>query len=263
MPELPEVETVLRSIRPLISGGVIRKASFRSRLVTQGDFSAAARALKGRRIQEVRRVGKNIFIELDRGFLHVHLGMTGRLLWNAMPTPYTRAIIELEHGSLVYDDVRQFGRVNYYPEAPEQFSQLGPDALSMPFPEFFAGLHARRASMKALLLNQAFISGIGNIYADEALFAAKIHPKARSNRVSKPRALRLHEEILKVLEGAIAQRGSSISDYVDANGAEGNYQLLHRVYGKAGHPCANCGTPIRRIVVGQRGTHYCPKCQRP
>jgi formamidopyrimidine-DNA glycosylase len=262
LPELPEVETVVRSIRPLVRGCRIQSALFQSRFVTQGDFGAIAQALIGKRIQEVRRVGKHIFLELDDGILHIHLGMTGKLLWNGAPTPYTRAVIALEGGALVYDDVRQFGRVNYYTEPPARFSELGPDALDSTFAGFASELKRRNTAIKALLLNQRVVSGIGNIYADEILFASGVHPKARCNRISKPRAQRIFTEMKRILEAAIEHRGSSISDYVDAENRQGGYQLLHRVYGKQDEPCPECGAVIRRIVVGQRGTHYCPRCQR-
>ncbi len=213
-------------------------------------------------IKAVRRRGKQIFIELDRGVLYVHLGMTGKLLWNAERGKYTRAFLQLDGGALVYDDVRQFGRVEFFPAIPDTLERVGPDALQVSFEDFHTRLKQRRMTMKALLLNQTFIGGVGNIYADEALFAAEIHPRALSTRISRARAERLHAKMLEVLELAIQHRGSSISDYVDGAGNRGAYQQLHNVYGKAGKPCPRCGTDIRRIVVAQRGTHYCPRCQR-
>jgi formamidopyrimidine-DNA glycosylase len=262
MPELPEVETVVRSIRPFLAHGVIRKAVFHSGLVTKGDREQAANELQDRRIHAVRRLGKHILIELDRGLLHIHLGMTGQLLWNGSPGPYTRAVFELQNGVLVFDDIRQFGKANYYTEAPAGVKRLGPDALQVSFEHFFAELRTRKTRLKTLLLDQSFVSGIGNIYADEILFAAQIHPKARSNRLSQARARRLYDEMRRVLELAVAHRGSSISDYVDANGAPGSFQLQHRVYGRQNSACFRCGAAIRRIAVAQRGTHYCVVCQR-
>lgn len=262
MPELPEVETVVSSLRPLITGAVIRSAEFRSKLVTRGNFSAVAKAISGATIQSVQRTGKHIFLVLERGFLHIHLGMTGKLLWNGTETPYTRAVLETDRGRIVYDDIRQFGRVNYYKVRPKHLEALGRDAMLVEFDEFFAGLKRHRVAIKALLLNQTVISGVGNIYADEMLFQARIHPKTESDRLSKIRARRLFDAMKEVLGRAIAHRGSSISDYVDSHGAEGGFQRLHLVYGKTGEPCAVCGRPVRRIVVAQRGTHYCPACQR-
>jgi formamidopyrimidine-DNA glycosylase len=262
LPELPEVETVVRSIAPLITGMNIREARFHSRLVTPGNFASISNSLRGARILSVRRIGKNILIQLNRGFLHIHLGMTGKLLWNAEQNRYTRAVLELENGTLVYDDIRQLGRVNYLKELPASVKKLGPDALAVDFDLFFERLRARHGGLKALLLNQKFISGVGNIYADEMLFASGIHPKASSSRLSKARARKLFDEMCRVLQSAIEHRGSSISDYVDSDGAQGHFQGMHRVYGRTGLPCERCGRPIRRIVIGQRGTHYCPHCQR-
>ncbi len=262
MPELPEVETVVRSIAPHILGRTIEYAELTSRRVTRGGLAETGAALPGAVINAVRRRGKQIFIELDRGVLYVHLGMTGKLLWDVERGKYTRAFFQLDRGALVYNDVRQFGRVEFFPVIPEMLERVGPDALQVSFEQFYTRLKQRRMKIKALLLNQAFIGGVGNIYADEALFAARIHPLALSSRISSTRAERLHCKMLEVLKLAIQHRGSSISDYVDGAGNPGEYQQLHNVYGRAGKPCPRCGADIRRIVVAQRGTHYCPRCQR-
>lgn len=262
MPELPEVETVVRSIAPYVRGRVIRQVELFSSRVTRGDFAKTIAGLTGAVIQTVRRHGKQIFFELDHGILFVHLGMTGKLLFNAVPGKYARAIFYLDEGTLVYDDVRQFGRVEFFKEMPESLGRVGPDALAVGLPEFFARLHSRGGPIKPLLLNQSFIGGVGNIYADEALFAARIHPRAIASRLSKKRAEELYIHLTGILTAAIQLRGSSISDYVDADGERGTFQQHHNVYGRAAEPCPSCGTSIRRIVLGQRGTHYCPHCQR-
>lgn len=262
MPELPEVETVVRSIAPHIVGCTIEQVELHSHRVTRGGLAETAAALSGASIKDVRRHGKQILIQLDRGILYVHLGMTGKLLWNAERGKYTRAYLQLNCGALVYDDVRQFGRVEFFPAIPAQLERVGPDALKVTFEEFFARLKQRRVTIKALLLNQAFVGGVGNIYADEALFASAIHPRAATSRMSEARARRLHSNVLEILKLAIQHKGSSISDYVDAAGERGAFQQLHNVYGREGQPCPRCGSPIRRIVVAQRGTHYCPRCQR-
>jgi formamidopyrimidine-DNA glycosylase len=262
VPELPEVETVVRSISPYITGHAILHAEVLSHRVTRGAFSATTKGLTGKTIENVRRRGKQIFVHLNRGILYMHLGMTGKLLWNGVRTKYARAILELDNGTLIFDDVRQFGRVEYYAEIPDFLAKTGPDALKVNVAEFLTRLKKHTGHIKPLLLNQSFIGGVGNIYADESLFAARIHPKARASRLSKPRAEELHRQILAILELAIQHRGSSISNYVDADGAVGRYQQQHNVYGRTGDPCPRCGTPIRRIVLGQRGTHYCPHCQR-
>jgi len=217
----------------------------------------------GQRVRGVTRHGKFIVIALERGNLLVHLGMTGRLIVNGETGPYTRALFELDEGTLVYNDPRQFGRIEWSEGLPERVARLGPDALTVSEDEFLALLRKRRhALVKPLLLNQAFLRGLGNIYADEALFAAGIHPRADAARFSKPRARRLHGAIVEVLQAAIASKGSSISDYVYDEGRQGGYQIHLLAYGRTGEPCERCGTAIRRIVLGGRGTHYCPKCQR-
>ena len=262
MPELPEVETVVRSIAPHIVGQRIRAASFFSRQVTRNDFLETAASLVGKSILGVRRKGKQIFLDLDGGILYIHLGMTGKLLWNAVAGRYTRAVIELENGVLLYDDIRMFGRVEFFEQSPPALSRVGPDALGIQFSDFHSRLRARRGRLKAVILNQSFIAGVGNIYADESLFAARIHPLALSDRLSKQRSEKLHKSLIEILELAIRHRGSSISDYVDSAGERGSFQQFHSVYGRAGEPCLRFGTLIRRIVVSGRGTHYCPRCQR-
>lgn len=263
MPELPEVETVVRSVVPHTLGRTIRDVELFSSRVTRCDLQQTAEALRGAVINGISRRGKQILFDLNKGILYIHLGMTGKLLWNSDPGKYTRALFHLDNGTLLYDDVRQFGRVEFFPEMPPLLDRVGPDALRIGFDEFHQRLKRHTGSIKPLLLNQSFICGIGNIYADEALFAARIHPRALARRISNKRARRLHECILQILHAAIDHRGSSISDYVDTAGERGAFQHLHCVYGRAGEPCPRCGTPIRRIVLAQRGTHYCPRCQRP
>lgn len=262
MPELPEVETVVRSIEHHILGQTIIAASFSSQRVTRADHEATAAQLVGARLHSIERRGKQIWIGLDRGFLYVHLGMTGKLLWNAEEGKYTRAVLKMDGGKLVFDDIRMFGRVEYYPENETMLGRVGPDALTVSAETFTQRLKMRRGNIKGILLSQSFLAGIGNIYADEALFRAGIHPLASAQRLSKKRVDRLHSWILNILQTAIAHKGSSISDYVDALGERGNFQDLHNVYGRTGEPCRNCGSKIRRRVVAQRGTHYCPRCQR-
>lgn len=262
MPEGPEVETVVRSIRPHIVGRRIRAAHLSSRRVTRADFKDTAAHLRGRTIKSIERRGKHILITLDRGYLHIHLGMTGKLLWNGTTGPYTRALLELDGGTLVYDDPRQFGRVEYSAKVPASVARVGPDPLTLSFDDFHARLTSHRSSIKPLLLNQTFLGGLGNIYTDEALFAARIHPRTQTKRISRKRSAELFAAIQEVLAAAIEHRGSSVSDYVDGDGERGDFQSLHQVYGKADEPCPRCGTAIRRVVVAQRGTHFCPRCQR-
>ncbi len=262
MPELPEVETVVRSVAPHLVGRTILGASFTSRFVTPGDRDALAAHLAGAVIHGVERRGKFIVIELDGGTLAIHLGMTGKLLVDGTRGPHAHGIFELDRGTLIYDDPRQFGRIEFSEHLPERIARLGPEPLSIGVEDFVRAFRSRRSLAKPLLLNQRFLRGLGNIYADEALFQARIHPRANSSRVSHARAAALHQAIREILTLAIEHRGSSISDYVDAQGERGGFQLLHRVYGREGEPCPNCGRPIRKILVAQRGTHYCPACQR-
>lgn len=209
--------------------------------------------LPGRRIRDVRRHGKFIVIDLDEGCVTIHLGMTGQLRFDGEPGPYTRALFTLEDSVLLYDDTRMFGAIEY---GCVRVDRLGPDALTQIAP---AKLR-RKAHIKAVLLNQSVFSGVGNIYADEALFRAGIRPTARN--LSSARAAKLLSAVVEVLREAIEFRGSSVSDYVDTEGRAGSFQNRHRVYGRENQPCLTCGTPIRKIVVAGRGTHYCPKCQR-
>lgn len=262
MPELPEVETIVRSIAPHLTGRKILSAKFGSPHVTPGNRAQLARRLAGRTITGVRRHGKFILIDLDRGVLTVHLGMTGKLLVDGPRTIHSYGVFFLDSGELIYDDPRQFGSIEWSAEMPERVARLGPDPLSADLDEFIHEMRRRKSPIKSLLLNQRFLRGVGNIYADEALFRAGIRPQTSAAGISKPRALRLYQAIVETLQLAIEHRGSSISDYVDGDGQKGNFQMLHQVYGREGEPCRVCGSPIRRIVLGQRGTHYCPRCQR-
>lgn len=261
MPELPEVESVVRSLAPRLVGRRIIEAQFSSRFVVKQDFDELAQNIRGQVVKAVRRHGKFIVVELGQGSLLIHLGMTGKLLMDTDPGKHARAVFDLDHGSLVYDDIRHFGRIEWSERLPKRVEALGPDALTIELEDFLKRLRGRTTRIKPLLLNQRFLRGMGNIYTDEALFAARIHPTALASRLSKKRAGRLHEAMINVLSLAIQHKGSSISDYVDVEGNRGAFQLLHKVYGRAGEACEVCGTAIRRIVVAQRGTHYCPKCQ--
>ncbi len=238
-----------------MAGRRIVGAEFPGRRVLRGEVPDLA----GRRIAGVRRHGKLVAIECDGGVLAIHLGMTGRLLAGGERGPYTRAVFTLEDSTVTFDDIRQFGSVRWLEKPPEA---LGPDPLEIPAADFSARLGARRGRIKPLLLDQSFLRGIGNIYADEILFRARIHPRAIARRLSAGRARALYAAMRDVLGEAIERGGSSISNYVDSEGRKGSFQLLHRVYRKTGLPCPECGTPIRRIVMTQRGTHYCPRCQR-
>lgn len=262
MPELPEVETVARSIARIV-GWRILSAEFTCLRILRGHPGRMSAALTGRRIRGVRRLGKFIVIDLDGPHcLVVHLGMTGKLLLGGTPGRHTHAVVTLDRGVLRYEDQRQFGRLEVSRGLPARVEKLGPEPLEVTLAEFAARLKRRKARIKAVLLDQHFVRGVGNIYADEALFRAGIHPLAIAVRLRPERVKRLHAAMVEVLTQAIEKGGSSISDYVDAEGRQGFFQFEHRVYQRTGEPCVTCGTPIRRTLVAQRGTHYCPKCQR-
>jgi formamidopyrimidine-DNA glycosylase len=259
MPELPEVETVVRSVARRLKGRRIVAAEFNSRFVTPGDRKKLAARVAGRTVCAVARRGKFIVLSLDEGTICIHLGMTGSLLLDAETGAHTHGVFTLDEGRLVYDDPRQFGRIEW---GLRRVEKLGPEPLEIGLDDFVSRLRSRKSQIKPLLMNQAFLAGLGNIYVDESLFAAGIHPLARASRLNVERAARLHQAIREVLTLAIEHRGSSISDYVDADGERGWFQVMHRVYGREGEPCVNCGAAIKKIVVGQRGTHFCPRCQK-
>jgi formamidopyrimidine-DNA glycosylase len=262
LPELPEVESVVRSLRPGIIGRRILNAELQNGRVLIGSAAVTARALQGRRIDRVERHGKFIAIHLDQGFLVVHLGMTGRLLLNGEPGKWTHAVFTLDKGTMIYTDPRQFGRIEYGRELPARVARLGPEPMEVSLAEFAERLSRRASPIKAVLLNQAVVRGVGNIYADETLFRAGVHPKRKAASLKKERVAKIHAAMQEVLGEAIAAGGSSISDYVDAAGEKGWFQIEHRAYGRTGEPCTVCGAPIKKILLAQRSTHYCAKCQK-
>jgi formamidopyrimidine-DNA glycosylase len=267
MPELPEVETIIRGLSRHLIGKRIANVELLWPGLVVGDADETTRQLRGQRIRGIHRHGKYIIVELRRArrksCLVIHLRMTGNLLINGEPGPYTRGILHLEGGPvLVYHDIRKFGRWQWSPDLPPRLRELGPDPLEISNTEFLQRLRQRHAMAKALLLDQEFLRGLGNIYADEALFRAGIHPRTNTATIGPVRGLRLWEAIRGVLNDAIAQGGSTISNYVDSNGAEGYFQLSTFVYGKTGENCRRCESAIRRIVIASRSTHFCPRCQR-
>jgi len=286
MPELPEVETVANGVNERVRGQRIESVWLSSKPQTfKTTPEQMEEDLHGRRIERVRRVGKHIVFDFrpvrgksvaDIQWI-VHLGMTGRLLVCAADVPiapHTHAVLGLSSGQeLRFVDPRRFGRLEVYPvpaappggEAGSEargFHGPGREPLSISLPDFVRLFRGRRLAIKSALLNQNLLHGVGNIYADESLFRAGIRPKRMAGRLSKAELERLHASIRSVLSEAIALGGSSVSDYVDADGVRGFFQLEHRVYQRTGQPCLVCGTPIRKLVLGGRSTHYCPVCQR-
>jgi formamidopyrimidine-DNA glycosylase len=274
MPELPEVETVARHLRPALVGRRLGVSQVRWPRTLGGLGPAAfAAAVAGARVRSVERRAKWILLELARarapaGTLCVHLRMTGRLeLASAQepPGPWERLRIALDSGRVLrFVDPRKFGRVRFACDPARVLGALGPEPLG---PEFtpawlVAALRARRRLLKPLLLDQAFLAGLGNIYVDESLHRAGLHPLERSDCVPPAAAARLHAAIRAVLGEAIEREGSSFDAfYRTPEGRPGSFQDSFRVYGRAGEPCRRCRTPIRYLTVGQRGTHVCPRCQ--
>ncbi len=258
MPELPEVETIVRGLKPLVEGRRVESVEVLKGLVVRSPIDG----VRGQTIREVRRLGKTVLFLSDQGVLSVHLGMTGKLLFDGSLTQHTRVIFQLDAGVLLYEDIRQFGRLHFAQTIPQHLARLGPDALAVSEREFLESLRTKKGRIKPLLLNQKFLAGLGNIYVDEALYRACIHPNTPVTAIGQQRVRRLLAAIQDTLREAIECGGSSISDYVDAVGRKGGFQERHRVYGREGQPCPKCGHAIKRIVMAQRGTHFCPHCQK-
>ncbi|MDW8129284.1 MAG: bifunctional DNA-formamidopyrimidine glycosylase/DNA-(apurinic or apyrimidinic site) lyase [Bryobacterales bacterium] len=262
MPELPEVETIARMLAPRLAGRRVRSVRLLAPEIVEGDVRRLGERLRGRIVEGIRRRGKYLLVQLDGAVLTLHLGMTGRLRWDGRAGPHTRAIIVFDRGRLLFDDPRKFGSIAAGEGPSRRVLKLGPEALSISARELAARIRGRRAPIKTLLMDQRILAGVGNIYSDEALFRARIHPRTPAGRLSFERVKRLHRALRRVLREAIAAGGSSVSDYVNADDEPGWFQFEHRVYRRTGQPCLRCGAPIRRIVMAQRSTHFCPRCQR-
>lgn len=264
MPELPEVETIARTLRPQLIGKTIREADLRwNRTLASPSAKKFKEQICGQKIVNVSRRAKYLILQLSSFHLLIHLRMSGDLLLRnstTEPAPHDRLLLKLSGGkALAFNDTRKFGRVWLTADPQEILGTLGPEPLSAEFTPAWlhAALHAKRRQLKPLLLDQTFLAGLGNIYTDEALHLAKLHPLRLSDSVSRRQAEALHEAIQSVLREGIRRNGASI-DWVYRGGEFQNY---FRVYDREGKPCPVCGTPIQRLVVGQRGTHICPKCQ--
>lgn len=269
MPELPEVESVVRQLRPRMVGRCIIDVWWDP----QSRFDRIHQAV-GRTITDVRRRGKYMLALLETGArsdreLIMHLGMTGAFRFRELGwegDPYVRATLTLDDGIVDFRDVRRFGRLTVVPAGDYRgiatLSQLGPEPLGLDFrpDQFHAALSRSRAPVKAQLLSQRPVAGVGNIYADEALWLARIDPRAR--RIGPQRAVRLWEAIRSVLRAAIEREGTTFRDYQMVNGESGRNATFLVAYGQQGRPCPRCGALLRKIVVAGRGTTYCPGCQR-
>ena len=269
MPELPEVETVARSIEPDVVGRIIVAADVRwARTVATPSLKKFKQQIQGQRILGVSRRAKYIILQLENYNLLIHLRMSGDLTvrkGKIQAETHDRVILSLrgkrgEESRLAFNDTRKFGRIWLTAEPETVLGKLGPEPLGKEFtPQWFhENLHKRSRQLKPLLLDQTFLAGVGNIYADESLHMAKLHPLGLSNAVTLKQATVLCEAIKSVLKEGIRRNGASI-DWVYRGG---EYQNYFRVYDREGKPCLVCGTEIQKFTVGQRGTHVCPKCQR-
>ncbi|OGE84985.1 MAG: DNA-formamidopyrimidine glycosylase [Candidatus Doudnabacteria bacterium RIFCSPHIGHO2_02_FULL_46_11] len=271
MPELPEVETVVRELGRKLKGRSINDV----RVLYPGviEFPSVkefVKRLKNKKIKDVARRGKLIIINLHGGdYLLVHLKMTGQLVFNQEPHKHTRVIFKIGKDSLNYNDLRKFGFLlltdeKGLDEILNQRFRFGPEPLmkEFTFDYLYEKIRGRSTPIKSLLLDQRILAGIGNIYADEALFLAKIRPLRKARSLNRAEVKSLHRAIKKVLALAVKHGGSSSRNYVRTNGAEGTFHKLHNVYQRHGLPCKVCGRPLQRIVLGGRGTHYCLKCQK-
>jgi formamidopyrimidine-DNA glycosylase len=281
VPELPEVETVARDLRPRIVGAtIVGTRCTWSRTIRTHDPEAFAAAVAGRRIEAVHRRAKLVVVDLSgEAALTIHLKMTGQLFVvpsGAAEDPYVRLVLELADGREIrFRDIRKFGRVGLYPRDPATgelvtetggaavFAGHGPEPLDDAFTlrAFRARLRRRKGRLKPLLLDQAFLAGVGNIYADEALWTARLHPLRSAPTLRPPDERRLYEAIRSILAEAVERRGSSIDDYTAPDG-DGEMQEHLNVYQRTAEACPRCGRPIRRIVIGARATHFCSWCQR-
>jgi formamidopyrimidine-DNA glycosylase len=269
MPELPEVETIVRTLRPLLLDRRFGRIKLtRNDIVRPAGFDLPHR-LVGRTVTDITRRGKRIIITLDdANRFYVHLGMTGRLTVEpaAGPIrPHTHLCADLcdrQDRQLRFRDPRRFGGIGWLGLGPDD-ERMGPEPLQLRPEQLFRRLSKTRRAIKNVLLDQAVIAGLGNIYVDEALFAAAIHPLVPARDLSPVQMRRLNRAVKLTLRRAIRHRGSTLRDYVDAAGAAGAFQTLHRVYHRTGDACIRCRMPIERIVVGGRSTHFCPGCQHP
>jgi formamidopyrimidine-DNA glycosylase len=291
MPELPEVETIARGLAKRVTGDIIESIWLGEKNEPlKSPAPEIAAALENTRILTVRRVGKHIVLDLARDGVErapspvksrksksphkefpvpnaqsqfiVHLGMTGRLQVcdpQSEILKHTHAIATLASGrELRFVDPRRFGRLS----VSADFAVAGLEPLEADLDHFVPLFRGRKTPIKSALLNQKLLRGVGNIYADESLFRAKIRPRRRASSITRDQLAKLFTSVQEVLREAIALGGSSISDYVNSDGEEGFFQLKHRVYGREGEPCLVCKTPIKRIVIAGRSSHYCPECQK-
>ena len=285
MPELPEVETIAKGLQKVLVGKRIKEVKAIFPGIVRQNFNLFKKAIIQKRIRGVRRRGKYLLIDLSGGkTILVHLGMTGNFLFirsadlphKPSGRPWSESEFDDKHDHLIfrflaskaelrYNDQRKFGKIKVFDTAKEgtvpELKKLGPEALEISSSEFISIFKKRKGRIKSALLNQQIIAGLGNIYADESLFEAKIHPEQKADKLSPKRLKRLHQAIQKILKKAIKAGGSSIENYYDISGEIGSFQLQHKVYGREGESCKRCGAKIRRIKINQRSSYFCLRCQ--
>ncbi len=272
MPELPEVETIVRTLRATLKNRTFKSLSVSLEKCLESPRSLIPHCLLGKRILDVERRGKHILLRLSGGTtLRIHLRMTGRLQFVPRHTPlekHTHAVFSFQNHSseLRFTDSRQFGRIwlerNGGGGDLSSLADLGPEPLEISAAEFASRARSRHRAVKALLLDQHFLAGVGNIYADEALHRARIHPQRRANSLRKESLLNLHRALQGILQEAIRHGGTSVRTYVNGQGRAGGFQNFLSVYGREGSPCLTCGTAIVRKTIGGRSSFFCPRCQR-
>lgn len=269
MPELPEVETTLRAVRPVLIGRRIEGIEILRPNMVRHDRGFASR-IKGKKVEDVRRHGKYLFVHLEGELtMLLHLKISGRLgLRKKKDIPLTFERIRFDLGGdtlLVFNDPRTLGRAWVTESAKvaieKSVKRLGPDALTVSEAEFLKRLEKKKGILKSVLLDQSFVAGVGNIYADEACFLAKIDPRRKVATLSKAERKKLYASVIKTLEKGIRNMGTSFSDFADLFGKPGQNQKSLMVYGRKGEPCRSCKTTLKSCVIGQRTTVWCPKCQ--
>jgi formamidopyrimidine-DNA glycosylase len=285
MPELPEVETIRRQLIRKIKGKKIKVVEVRLPRLVRADLKKFKQSITGAEIKDVRRRAKLLIIELSSGYcLVIHLKLTGQLIYKAqgqssedcplgtvLESKHTHIIYIFTDGSqLLHNDLRQFGYVKLVPtnqltELLEKEEKFGPEPLDKKFTlDLFKQLLTKnpRAKIKPLLMNQTFIAGIGNIYSDEILFYAGVQPTRKVQTLKPEEIKKIYQGIKKILPAAISRRGTSADKYIDTAGQEGEYLPLLKVYQREGQPCVRCGTKIKRLKLGGRSAHFCPRCQK-
>ena len=272
MPEMPEVETVRRTLLPLIKGKTIKEVTVWYPKIITGDAKEFARQLTGKKIENIDRYAKYLLIRLSDNLTIVsHLRMEGKYRLVKINTKKDKhdhvQIVFKDNSALRYNDVRKFGRMQLIKTGTERektgIGKLGVEPNSAAFTVSYLqnGLARKKKNIKNTLLDQSIVAGLGNIYVDEVLWETKIHPLSQANAIPAKKVAQLHDNINSLIELAIAERGTTVHTYLDANGKTGGFQKMLQVYGHKGEPCVRCGTPLEKIKVNGRGTTFCPKCQ--